>query len=86
MDSKAMTTDCPKSEQAVVFLHIPKTAGTTLHRIIERQYKPGQLYSVGLVEGESLEELAKLDEVRRAEIRMLRGHKETCGRISPSLD
>ncbi len=69
-----MITHHSKSEQAVVFLHIIKTAGTTLHRIIERQYRPEQLYSVGLVEGESLEELAQLDKARKAKVRMLRGH------------
>jgi hypothetical protein len=69
-----MDTSPPNSEQAVVFLHVLKTAGTTLHRIIERQYRPEQTYSVGLVEGESLAGLAELSETRRAKIRMLRGH------------
>jgi hypothetical protein len=62
------------TEKTVVFLHIPKTAGTTLHRIIERHYRPEQLYSVGFREDESVDALAKLSEKRRAQIRLLRGH------------
>lgn len=63
-----------QTEQAVIFLHIPKAAGTTLHRVIERQYRPEQQYSVGFTEDESVAELAHLSEKRRAQIRMLRGH------------
>jgi hypothetical protein len=69
-----MLVNNPKSEQAVIFLHIPKTAGTTLHRIIERHYRPEHRYSVGFSEDESVTELAQLSEERRAQIRMLRGH------------
>jgi hypothetical protein len=69
-----MSRDNIKSERAVVFLHVPRTGGTTLHRIIERQYPPEQLYSVGLVAGESSHKLAQLSPARRAQIRMLRGH------------
>jgi hypothetical protein len=69
-----MVANSSQSERAIVFLHIPKTAGTTLHRIIERQYRPEELYSPGLTKGHGVNELAKLSEERRAEIRMLRGH------------
>lgn len=69
-----MVANSSQSERAIVFLHIPKTAGTTLHRIIERQYRPGELYSPGLTEGHGVGELAKLSDERRAEIRMFRGH------------
>lgn len=69
-----MITDTFQSEKAIIFLHIPKTAGTTLHRIIERQYQPEQLYSPGLTKGHAVGELAKLSKERRAQIRMFRGH------------
>ncbi|MFW6116369.1 MAG: sulfotransferase family 2 domain-containing protein [bacterium] len=69
-----MTTDTMPAEGAIIFLHIPKTAGTTLHRIIERQYRSEELYSPGLREGHAVGELAKLSQERRAQIRMFRGH------------
>jgi hypothetical protein len=69
-----MVANRHQPERAIVFLHIPKTAGTTLHRIIERQYRPEELYSPGLTKGHQVGELAKLSEERRAEIRMFRGH------------
>ena len=35
------------SAKPVIFLHIPKTAGTTLHDIIERHYVPGEICTFG---------------------------------------
>jgi len=61
-------------DKAIVFLHIPKTAGTTLHRIIERQYAPKEMYSVGLTDGHSVAQLQQIDKGKRARIRMFRGH------------
>jgi hypothetical protein len=69
-----MTNESAKAEQAVIFLHVPKTAGTTLHRIIERQYRPEQVYSFGPLAHESINEFQNMSEARRAEIRMLKGH------------
>jgi hypothetical protein len=34
------------AEEAVIFLHVPKTAGTTLNRLIEWEYPLFQMYSV----------------------------------------
>ena len=33
-------------DKAVIFLHIPKTAGTTLNRIIEWQYNPLAIFTM----------------------------------------
>jgi hypothetical protein len=35
-----VTTQYRPDPSTVIFLHVPKTAGTTLHKIIERQYRP----------------------------------------------
>ena len=59
-----------KQEQAVIFVHIPKAAGTTLRKIIERQYKPTAIFTVQ----ESIEEFKKLPEAQRTAIRCLMGH------------
>lgn len=62
------------SERAdtIIFLHIHKTAGTTLHRIIERQYRPEQIWT--LDEQHVLDDLLALSDAQRAEIQMLSGH------------
>jgi hypothetical protein len=59
--------------ESVIFLHIPKTAGTTLHRIIDRQYRPKVCYFVDR-HNVGIEEFKNLSPERRAEIRMVRGH------------
>ena len=58
--------------QTVIFLHIHKTAGTTLNRIIERQYPMQQIWT--LDEQHTLDDLLGLSQAQRAQIRMLRGH------------
>ena len=37
--------------QALIFLHIPKTAGTTLNQIIEWQYSPLSIFTLDPVSG-----------------------------------
>jgi hypothetical protein len=61
-----------RATETVIFLHIPKTAGTTLHRIIERQYPPTQVYS--LDETHDFDDFSSLSEARRAELSVLKGH------------
>ena len=58
---------------AVIFLHIPKTAGTTLHRIIDQQYRPDENHFIDRHDV-GIEEFKALSVERRAQIRMLRGH------------
>lgn len=60
--------------EAVVFLHIPRTGGTTLNRITERIYPREAIYSFGSNAGKSIAVFKSLDEKRRAEIQLLRGH------------
>jgi hypothetical protein len=61
----------------VIFLHIPKAAGTTLHRIIEQQYRPQQIYSTYPTlfnPAASIEDFRRLSPERHAKVRMLKGH------------
>jgi hypothetical protein len=63
--------------ETVIFLHIPKTAGTTLRRIIDKQYRPREIYSTDptpLQPGVSLKAFKQLSTAERAQIRLLRGH------------
>jgi hypothetical protein len=69
-------TAAPRSDDAaVIFLHIPKTAGSTLHAIIERQYPADVIYNTdGVRNREAAERFRGIPEADRAKIRMLKGH------------
>ena len=69
-----MTATASTGADTIIFLHIHKTAGTTLHRVIERQYRPEQIWT--LDEQNGFDDLVSLTEAQRARIRMLRGHME----------
>jgi len=62
-------------EQAVIFLHLPKTAGTTLNRLIEWEYPVFEMYSIDPVFFTwSAAHLRKLSPDRLKKIRMFKGH------------
>jgi hypothetical protein len=59
--------------ETAIFVHIPKTAGTTINRIIDRQYPAHarhwiKRHNVGV------EEFRALSPTHRAELRLVRGH------------
>ncbi|MDQ3199163.1 MAG: sulfotransferase family protein [Verrucomicrobiota bacterium] len=61
--------------EALIFLHIPKTAGTTLNRIIEWQYNPLTIFTMDPYRiRATAERLRALSEARRRKLRMVRGH------------
>ena len=61
--------------EALIFLHIPKTAGTTLNRIIEWQYSPLSIFTMDPYRIRATpDRLRKLSEGRRRRLRMVRGH------------
>jgi hypothetical protein len=63
------------SNEAVIFLHLPKTAGTTLNRLIEWEYPLSQMYSVDPVLFEwSAAHLRRLPKRRLLKTRMFKGH------------
>jgi hypothetical protein len=63
----------PKTKQPTdIFLHIPKTAGTTLNHIMERHYPPHQIFSFGPVDG--VEAFTELPLKQRHAFRLVRGH------------
>ncbi|MCL4262174.1 MAG: sulfotransferase family 2 domain-containing protein [Anaerolineae bacterium] len=59
--------------QTIIFLHIPKTAGTTLYHILERQYEPIEYYIVNQPK-EELQHLQNLPPEQKTDIRLLGGH------------
>ena len=61
--------------EAIIFLHLPKTAGTTLNRLIEWEYPLREMYSVDPVLYEwSAARLRKLSARRLRKTRMFKGH------------
>ena len=69
---KSQTRDSP---EAVIFLHLPKTAGTTVNRLIEWEYPLFQMYSIDPVIFEwSAAHVRKLPERRLRNTRMFKGH------------
>lgn len=61
--------------KALIFLHIPKTAGTTLNRIIEWQYSPFAIFTIDPYRIRATpERLKRLPEGRRRRLRVVRGH------------
>ncbi len=64
-----------RTEEAVIFLHLPKTAGTTVNRLIEWEYPLQEMYSVDPVLYEwSAAHLRNLPAERLRKIRMFKGH------------
>jgi Sulfotransferase family len=56
----------------VGLLHIPKTAGTTLRRVLERQVRPRPTYEV--YRGKEWEELSRISSEQRQRIGLFVGH------------
>lgn len=62
----------------LVFIHMPKAAGSTLQRIIERQYTGQSIFNIdgnGIARIQaSINQLRSLSEAERAAIRCVKGH------------
>jgi Sulfotransferase family len=63
-------------EPIVVFIHIPKTAGTTLHLVIERQYNPKNIISIHTPEenAETVSRFQNSSTVPKQKIKVIKGH------------
>lgn len=61
--------------KTLIFLHIPKTGGTTLSRVVARQYSQRSLFAIdgADIEG-SIEDLAGMEQERKRAIRYIHGH------------
>ncbi|BAZ45773.1 hypothetical protein NIES4102_27990 [Chondrocystis sp. NIES-4102] len=65
-----------KPESIAVFIHIPKTAGTTLHLVIERQYNPQNIISIHTT-AQNANEINRLGNAslkQQQKIKVIKGH------------
>ena len=61
--------------QTLIFLHIPKTAGTTLHQIMDRHYSLDQIFWVHATQvAESITAFKNLPEEKRQQFQLIKGH------------
>jgi Galactose-3-O-sulfotransferase len=68
-------TQADRAAEAVIFLHLPKAAGSTLNRLIEWEYPLLQMYSIDPVFFEwSWTHLQRLSKERLRRTRMFKGH------------
>lgn len=65
-----------QKEKSLIFVHIPKTAGTTLSTIIARQYRPNDIFvfksSVPLPQ--AIDEFWKMPESQKTKFKVIKGH------------
>lgn len=57
-----------------IFFHIPKTAGTTMDLILQRNYPAEAIFSTDFVNLGGVDKYQKLPKEKRAEVRLLKGH------------
>jgi hypothetical protein len=63
-----------KTPETVIFLHIPKTAGTTLDQIIFRHYRHCNIYETGPVAQQGVIDFQNLTQTKREKYRLIKGH------------
>lgn len=65
----------PKN-QNLIFLHLPKNGGTTIHSILNRQYNSENIHNIKVVNNSRLttQEFIELPEKERKQIKLLKGH------------
>jgi glycosyltransferase involved in cell wall biosynthesis len=62
-------------EKTIIFLHIPKAAGTTIYSILKNQYNDTESYQLdGSRTPQAAEEFKQLPQERKNKIRLLYGH------------
>ncbi|MCP4423323.1 MAG: sulfotransferase family 2 domain-containing protein [Chloroflexi bacterium] len=63
-----------RNPRSILFLHLPKTAGTTLNNIIARQYQPEEIHYLGALTQKAIVQFKAMDAAERAKFRLLTGH------------
>lgn len=65
-----------RQKQTLIFLHIPKVAGTTLMQIIRHQYEKDAIYRIdsGRHDSGPIDEFKNLPNIQKERIKVLTGH------------
>ena len=74
-----MTTKNGFDQYPIIFTHVPRSAGTTLNTILDREYPADEQFNFYVREklgntDEALAEFARLPEERRRRLKVLQGH------------
>jgi len=70
---KLMVNSFQNGERLLVFMHIPKTGGSTLREIVARQYKSNEVWTFGTIY-QFREKIGEISKDRIAQIKGLQGH------------
>ena len=59
-----------------IFQHIPKTAGSTIHAVLDNQYPAAQIHSTfaATMDDKELDRLRQLSETERKGLKLVKGH------------
>ena len=76
MKRREATTGRSMRGETLIFLHIPKAAGTTMRTIIERQYRRGEIYAIyeKTRAYHSMADFDRLTDQDKSKIRVYMGH------------
>jgi hypothetical protein len=67
--------DSGDDTRALIFLHVPKTAGTTLNQILWRQYQSRIVHRIQkIIPGRSVEDFRAMTEAEKSRVRIVTGH------------
>ncbi|MBT8040741.1 MAG: sulfotransferase family protein [Gammaproteobacteria bacterium] len=71
----AVRNRCEETSPTLIFLHIPKTGGVTMSRLLAQQFKSGQIYEIDPPNYvENAARLAEQPETLKRSIKLLTGH------------
>ncbi len=67
---------CRGMKNKLIFLHIPKTAGTTFHNILDKQFLPENVFTIQVIDDTRLniDEFISLPKSAREKVYLLKGH------------
>ncbi len=74
-NSLPVASGSSKSTDPIVFIHIPKTGGMTMHAMIRDLYKPCELHKINPAV-ESIEKYQSLSRGRKDELKVIYGHMD----------
>jgi 4-hydroxybenzoate polyprenyltransferase len=67
---------CRGMKNRLIFLHIPKTAGTTFHNILDKQFAPENVFTIQVIDDAhtNIDKFTSLPKSKRKKIHLLKGH------------